>query len=72
MGAGGLGTGELGTGGPDRGGVGTGQEGRTHLSELTSSLENRKLCSAGAACDFSIFSSISSCEETWARGQPGP
>lgn len=47
-------------------------EGKTHLSELTSSLENRKLCSAEPACDFSIFSSISSCEETQARGQPGP
>lgn len=49
-------------------GVGTEEpgagQGKTYLSELTSSLENRKLCSAGPACDFSIFSSISSCEET--------
>ena len=41
----------------------------TYLSALTSSLENRKLCSAGPAWDLSICSSISSYEETQGSGR---
>lgn len=41
----------------------------TYLSELTSSLDSRTLCSAGPAWHCSTLSSISSCEETRDEGQ---